>query len=137
MTGSTAPTESRPRLTPTPEDLRRALARLPDAKILPGGRAVVKIPPPEPHEGPLALPLEITFHHETMTDDDGKIEHVWVHEGPVLIDTTYVPPSRTREELGEWLREQLGPRCLDVSIHGVQNNVATVRVLTAPHGKHA
>jgi hypothetical protein len=115
--------------------LRRALEQLPNPEEQCAERTTLHLaretPSTGPHGGPSPAREEadVEFHRETLTLEDGSARRVWVYEGPVAIESTYLDESRIRDALGDWLRSQLGHRCVDVSVQSVDDHTAQVRVL--------
>jgi hypothetical protein len=67
-----------------------------------------------------------------LTTETGLNLPVWVYEGELALDPAVASPmARQPGGLGGWLRSQLGPRCLAVTVRELRGRVATVSVAAA------
>jgi hypothetical protein len=110
-------------------DLRRALDRLPKPDGIPEIRVTIDVAENDPGQRAddvRMVPMTVDFHRGMLTTPGGA-EPVWVYEGTLAIDGV-TSAGHAPAQVAEWLREQLGPRCLAVEVSDVAPHEATVRI---------
>jgi hypothetical protein len=94
-------------------DLRWVIEHVP--MPTPARGTVVRVPAPSGNDVELRVDMR----------KFGDLE--WVYEGPLLLDGDHA--GDPGDGLGEWLRIELGPRCLDVHLDERRGGSAKVRVV--------
>ena len=121
-------------------DLRKALEQLPKPNSAPTVRVTIEVAAEDLAASAVGagarrrtVPMVVEFHRGILATAEGN-EPVWVFEGPLALDAAATPAEHAPGIVAEWLREQLGPRCLAVDVSDVDEHEAKVRIAATVGG---
>lgn len=113
-------------------DLRKALDKLPKPNGVPEVSVTIEVSADDhalagatPRTSKVSAVAE--FHRGVLTTSEGTLP-VWVYEGHLALAQDATPADHAPARVAEWLREQLGPRCVAVDVDEVEGHEATVRI---------
>jgi hypothetical protein len=107
------------------EYVREAIDRLPDANGPEGNVDTVEVAFTDADE---AERLESTGEGEVVLEFkrevDTKGRWIWVYQGTVALDRDFMADTPNHRHASEWLRADLGARCLEVEVSALQGHAA-------------